>query len=118
MDFSERLKNLRDERGYTQEKLADVLHVTKNSISHYERNISMPTIDVLIAMANVFNVTMDYLLCRTDHNLPDRLLKKPIGKNITIGKLAEKVANLDASHKTDLLKALYYIEEDNKRNKS
>ena len=39
MDFPEKLKMLREKHGYTQQRLADSLHVTKNSISHYERNI-------------------------------------------------------------------------------
>ncbi len=57
MEFSKTLKMLREKNGYTQEELANVLHVTKNSISHYERNISMPAIDVLIAIASVIDVT-------------------------------------------------------------
>lgn len=36
MIFSERLRMLREKGGYTQQQLADILRITKNSISHYE----------------------------------------------------------------------------------
>ncbi|MBP3855211.1 MAG: helix-turn-helix transcriptional regulator [Ruminiclostridium sp.] len=118
MNFYERLKSLREERGYTQEKLAAVIHVTKNSVSHYERNISLPTIDVLISLADIFDVSLDYLLGRTDYNISDRILKKQLANKMSVGKFVEKVANLDTTHKLDILKALYYIEADNKRTKN
>lgn len=76
MDFPEKLKMLREKHGYTQQRLADSLHVTKNSISHYERNISMPDLDILCAIADIFDVSLDYLLGRSDFNLPNHLLKR------------------------------------------
>lgn len=118
MEFSEILKRLREEHGYTQEKLASVIHVSKNSVSHYERNISMPEIDVLIGIAEVFDVSIDYLLGRTEFNLSHEKLKKVVTKNLSVGQLVEKISNLDQSHKLDLYKALYYIERDNRQNKS
>ena len=113
MNFSENLKMLREKHGFTQQRLADALHVTKNSISHYERNISMPDIDILCGMADIFDVSLDYLLGRTDYNLPNHLLKKRIEKNTTSGQLLESVIRLDSNHSADLVKMLHYIEADN-----
>lgn len=118
MGFSEILKKLREEHGYTQEKLANVIHVTKNSVSHYERGINMPELEVLIGIADVFDVSIDYLLGRTEFNLSHGKLKKVATKNLSVGQLVEKISNLDQSHKLDLYKALYYIERDNRQNKS
>lgn len=115
MDFPEKLKMLREKHGYTQQRLADSLHVTKNSISHYERNISMPDLDILCAIADIFDVSLDYLLGRSDFNLPNHLLKKKIGKSSSAGKLLKTIIRLVSSHSSDLVKMLYYIEMDNNR---
>lgn len=113
MNFSEILKMLRENRSYTQQRLADALHVTKNSISHYERGISMPDLGTLCAIADIFDVSLDYLLGRSDFNLPNHMLKKKIGKTTSAGKLLESIIKLDSNHSADLIKMLYYIEADN-----
>lgn len=113
MIFSERLRMLREKGGYTQQQLADILHITKNSISHYELNMCMPSIEVLVEMTRFFNVSLDYLLCLSDYNLSIKLLEKPISNKKTVGSILESILNLDRSHQADLLKILYYIEKDN-----
>lgn len=65
MNFSVILKELREKHGYSQKQLADILHVSKNSVSHYELGQCMPSIDVIISIADVFDVSMDYLLGRS-----------------------------------------------------
>lgn len=113
MIFSERLRMLREKGGYTQQQLADILRITKNSISHYELNMCMPSIEVLVEMTRFFNVSIDYLLCLSDYNLSIKLLEKPISNKKTVGSILESILNLDRSHQADLLKILYYIEKDN-----
>ena len=58
MEFPKILKMLREKRGYSQKQLADVLHVSKNSVSHYELGSCMPSIDVIINMADIFDVSL------------------------------------------------------------
>ncbi len=112
MEFPEILKMLREKRGYSQTQLADVLHVTKNSVSHYELGGCMPSIDILVAIADVFDVSLDFLLGRSKANLSKRLLDRTVDKT-TVGELLEDILCLDKEHKHDLLKALYYIKKDN-----
>lgn len=114
MDFPNVLKMLREKRGYSQKQLADVLHVSKNSVSHYELGISMPSIDIIINMADIFDVSIDYLLGISNVNLSKRLLDKPIDKNTTAENVLESILRLDKEHKMDLLKLLRYIVNDNK----
>lgn len=76
---------------------------------------SMPDLDILCAIADIFDVSLDYLLGRSDFNLPNHLLKKKIGKSSSAGKLLETIIRLDSSHSSDLVKMLYYIEMDNNR---
>ena len=61
--FSERFKTLRQEKGLTQEQLADALHITKQAVSHYERGTREPkNQEMYEAIADFFNVDMNYLI--------------------------------------------------------
>lgn len=113
MEFPEILKMLREKYGYSQKQLADVLHVSKNSVSHYELGVCMPSIDIIISIADVFDVSIDYLLGRSKANLSKRLLEKQVDKNITSGRILESILRLDKEHRNDLIKILHYIEKDN-----
>lgn len=64
--FGERLKSLRKTHNYTQDELASKLYLDKSSISKYEHNKTIPENEVLRKIADLFDVTIDYLLCRTD----------------------------------------------------
>ena len=62
-----RLKQLRKEKGITQLKLAMDLGMNQNSISRYETEEHEADYKTLIAFADYFNVTLDYLLGRSDN---------------------------------------------------
>ena len=57
-----RIKELRKEFGLSQVELAARMEVTKQTISNWENENIQPSIDMLVGLANVFNVTTDYLL--------------------------------------------------------
>lgn len=61
-----RIKELRLEKNITQQTLADVLHVTQQSVFKYEHDLAVPDIDILIACANYFDTTVDYLVENSD----------------------------------------------------
>ncbi|MBE6590196.1 MAG: helix-turn-helix transcriptional regulator [Ruminococcaceae bacterium] len=61
-----RLKNLRKEKGISQLKLALDLNMNQNSISRYESGAREADYATLIKFADYFNVSIDYLLERTD----------------------------------------------------
>ena len=60
--IGERIKELRQGRNLTQLALAQRLGITKSVISGYENATTYPSYDVLLGLADVFNVTTDYLL--------------------------------------------------------
>ena len=62
-----RLKKLRKERNLTQLKLAMDLNTNQNTISRYETGEREPGINELIKIADYFNVSVDYLLERTNN---------------------------------------------------
>ena len=57
-----RIRELRKEFGFSQVDLAVRMEVTKQTISNWENENIQPSIDMLVGLANVFNVTTDYLL--------------------------------------------------------
>ena len=57
-----RIRELRKEFGLSQVDLAQRMEVTKQTISNWENENIQPSIDMLVDLANVFNVTTDYLL--------------------------------------------------------
>ena len=61
-----RLKELRKSKGISQIRLAMELNTTQNTISRYETGEREPGIAELIKIADYFNVSIDYLLARTD----------------------------------------------------
>ena len=62
MTFGEKLSKLRKEYNYTQEQLADILGVSRQSISKWESDIAYPETDKLIELGKLFDCSMDYLL--------------------------------------------------------
>ena len=60
--LSEQIKNLRTAKGINQVELAKCLGVTKQSVSNWENENIMPSIDMLIKIAEYFGVTTDFLL--------------------------------------------------------
>ena len=61
-----RIAECRKLLGLSQEELAAKLNISQKSISKYERGDRRPTYETLVAMANLFDVSVDYLLGRTD----------------------------------------------------
>lgn len=65
--FGERLKSLRESNGLTQDELAEKVGVTKQAISQYERGVRRPDFDTLSALCDLFNVSTDFLLGKSDY---------------------------------------------------
>lgn len=62
MTLGEKLSKLRKERGYTQEELADLLHVSRQAVSKWESDAAYPETDKLIQLGKLYDCSMDYLL--------------------------------------------------------
>ena len=64
--FSDRLKKLRLEHNLSQEALGEVIGLTKAAVSMLETGQRAASIDVFIALADYFDVSLDYLVGRSD----------------------------------------------------
>ena len=62
MTFGEKLQNLRQRSGMSQDGLAEKLNVSRQAVSRWERNETMPEAEKIVALADLFHVTTDYLL--------------------------------------------------------
>ena len=82
MIFSERIKQLRKEKGWKQGELAEKIGSDARQISRYENSRVTPSLDAIVKLATAFDITIDYLLIEdaprrplksTDHELMNRL---------------------------------------------
>lgn len=62
MTFGEKLQSLRQRAGMSQDALAERLQVSRQAVSRWERDETMPETDKVVALADIFGVTTDYLL--------------------------------------------------------
>lgn len=62
MNFHEKLYTLRKASGMTQTELAEKLDVSRQAVSRWEMGTAKPEVDTLIAISDLFGVTLDYLL--------------------------------------------------------
>jgi len=72
--LGERLRKLRNERNLTQKEIAKILGIPRGTYAHYEINKRTPDFDLLKETADYYNVSLDYLLDRTnvkDYGLSD-----------------------------------------------
>ena len=60
--FHERFKQLREEKGYSQQMLADKLSISRSTVGMYESGAREPNFELLEEIADFFNVDMDYLV--------------------------------------------------------
>lgn len=62
--FGDVLKSLRENANMTQKKLAKALHISPSAVSGYEQDVRFPSYETLINIADIFHVSVDYLLGR------------------------------------------------------
>ena len=79
MTFYENLRVIRQDRGYTQKQIAEVLETTQQYYSDYENGKRDIPIRVYITLANFYNVSIDYLAGQSDEPVP---LIGSIGSNV------------------------------------
>ncbi len=65
--FNERLKQLRQAKGVTQKQVADFLKITDRGYRDYEIGNSTPNFERLLNLADYFNVSLDYLVGRSNN---------------------------------------------------
>lgn len=70
-----RIRDLREDKDWTQQKIADMLFINRRTYAAYENGINSMTPETLIKLAKIHNVSVDYLLNLTDEKTPYPLKK-------------------------------------------
>lgn len=118
----ERLVKLRKERKMTQEELANVLGISRSALSLYETNKRQPDFQTICRLADFFNVSVDYLLARTDdrHGVAGTVYKpdntsNSILRDPDIRRALDELDHITAEEKESLLIHLYGIKSKRQR---
>ena len=80
MTFGEKLQSLRQRAGMSQDQLAERLEVSRQAVSRWERDETMPETDKVVALADIFGVTTDYLLRNRDDAREAEEARRPSGQ--------------------------------------
>lgn len=72
----ERLRDLREDKDLTQQNIADYLHINQRTYSRYENDQRMIPYEVLSALADLYETSVDYLIGRTNVRKPYPKSKK------------------------------------------
>lgn len=99
-DFPHKLKQLRLNRGWSQEQLGRKIGIERNRISRYARGALWPTLELLVRMANIFEVSLDYLIRDTENMAINRISNKALLERV------EKANNLPEDDQTILVAIL------------
>lgn len=107
------IKSLRKEKGLTQVQLAEAFNLDQTAISKWENGKALPDTQMLIRLAEFFDVSTDYLLGRSTLYYPDRIQaeNKKLSKN---GKeLLDIFNDLPAEYQAQILEYARYFETRN-----
>jgi len=86
MDFGKHIVSLRKEQGISQTELANRLGIHKNVLGRYEREEAKPSIEVARSIADILNVSLDYLTGKVDQHIDEAIVHKVL----TIQKLPKE----------------------------
>lgn len=106
--FSKRLRYLRKEKKLSQQKIADYLGISRQGYGKYEDGRSEPDHQTLVELATYFNVTIDYLLGRTNNpevseeNEKDKIINKIATEFPEADLMFHDLANMTAEELEDV----------------
>lgn len=92
MIFSRRIRELRKEKNWSQEELAKKIGSDARQISRYENGKITPSIDAIIKLAEVFDISVDYILF-------EAAMKRPL--KTTCSEVAKRLQHLECLNKSD-----------------
>ena len=109
MILGQMISKLREDKNYTQKELAKQLNITAGCLSKYETGRSEPPLSIVVQIADLFEVSVDYLLGRNTIKLNYTELKKEYSKAVTGFDMINDMLSLDAQHRKRLAEQLEII---------
>lgn len=120
-EIGKRLKDLREGVKLSQVKLAEILGTQQSSINRYETGQSTPGPEVFLRYADYFDVSMDYIYCRTDqpqgklYNYQPQLLQEKAAQNAEMREFIEMCFDPKSPVNEKLKAALFRLMEEERR---
>lgn len=117
-EIGKRLKDLREGVKLSQVKLAEILGTQQSSINRYETGQSTPGPEVFLRYADYFDVSMDYIYCRTDqpqgklYNYQPQLLQEKAAHNAEMREFIEMCFDPKSPVNEKLKAALFRLMEE------
>ena len=90
------IAELRLENGLKQNKLSSILSMSPSNLSNYERGLYWPALDTLCKIADLFQVTTDYLLGRTTYRCPPEVFREYVSSHHKVHHVINILLELDA----------------------
>jgi len=109
MTVGEKIKQLRNENGLSQEKLAEKLNVSRSAVAKWETDGGIPEIDNLIQLAAVFDISLDELLGNTKGQKTNKEADRPNCENHNLGNMRY---DIELTGWNDGVYGVYIISED------
>lgn len=75
MDIAKRLQRLRKKAGYSQEQIAEMLGISKQTISEWENGQGKPEINSVIKLTEIYDVSADYILLGIENRMSTSMLE-------------------------------------------
>lgn len=88
--FGKRVKELRVDKNLTQQELANSFYLNKSSISRYEKDKQIPELETLEKLSDYFEVSLDYLLGKSDIKNPEEAIKLNTSNSISTKGLSDE----------------------------
>lgn len=98
-NFGEILMQLRQEKHLSQAELGNVIFVSGGTISNYEKGVHYPDVEKLVARAEYFGVSIDYLLGRSRSRLSPDVFDQTLHEETTVGDVVQALQHFSPTRK-------------------
>ena len=109
MTIGERIRNIRENKNYSQKELEKMAELPEKSISKYERGENNVPVDNLSKIADALNVSMDYLAGRVKSTTNYKSYENKYTKNTTIADLLGCLLEIDNDHRKNVIEMINMI---------
>ena len=111
-----RIKQLREENNWTQLELSQKMDCAMSSIAMYENESRKPSMEVLIKLSEIFNCSIDYLLCKSDIRNSDKQIDDVLNEAM-IGMSKEDYEALTETQKKQIRDFALFVKNQNEGDK-
>ena len=109
--IGEIIARLRTEKGLKQNQLSAMLSISPGNLSNYEHGVYWPALDMLCRIADLFNVSTDFLVGRTGYRCPPESFGKYVTPDYTMYHIINIILELDTGSRDAVVKYASYLKE-------